>query len=72
MEMENQNMGRTRLTSRRLEAIQEALCHRLAGEIESDPDDPSAPRREDYEEAADWIAGRITALKSGRRKDLRA
>lgn len=44
----------TRLTLRRLEAIQEALIHRLAGEIE-----PDCPKIEDYDAALTWVSDEI-------------
>ena len=45
-----------RLSRRRMEAIQEALIHRLAGEIE-EASDGLAHR--DYEAALAWITGKL-------------
>jgi hypothetical protein len=54
-----------RLTKRKLEAIQESLCARLAGELDgSDGDVP----REDYEQALEWVRQKIAAL-NGERDD---
>lgn len=47
-----------RLTLHRLRAIEEALCHRLAGPIEHDGD-PGEPRQVDYDRALDWVVEMI-------------
>lgn len=44
---------RVRLTTKRLEAIIEALTSRLAGEIDISDDDGS-PSADDYEMALEW------------------
>ncbi len=52
----------TRLTCKRLRAIEEALIFRLAGEIE-DSDD--AIVREDYDAGLEWVNDQI-ARRSGK------
>jgi hypothetical protein len=47
----------TRLTRRRLLAIQEALIFRLAGEF--DESDTECPPPEDYDKALDWVTARL-------------
>jgi len=48
----------TRLTLRRLNAIEEALSARLAGERDC-YDDPDTPTDADYEAAYDWVTEQI-------------
>lgn len=55
---------RPRLTRRRLEAIQEALIHRLAGEIELYTDDKDAPTQDDYDRALDWVTAELARRKA--------
>lgn len=50
------------LTLRELLAIEEALLARLAGEIDIE-NEPGAPRREDYDSAADKIAAQLATRK---------
>jgi hypothetical protein len=52
----------TRLTRRRLLAIQEALIFRLAGEF--DESDTECPPFEDYDKALDWVTERLTKIGS--------
>lgn len=54
----------TRLTIKRLEAIQEALLSRLAGEIDVQDDD--APTHDDYDRAADWVTEQISKRENKR------
>lgn len=60
----------TRFTYRELEAIEEALCSRLAGERDNQYDE-DAPTTEDYESAqsrvAERLAKRLEAYQRGRR-----
>ncbi len=52
----------SRLTLRRLRAIEEALIHRLAGEIDieqADDDDGELPKWADYDSAQNWCADQI-------------
>ena len=51
-----------RFTRKELEAAQEALFSRLAGERDND-DDPEAPTTEDYEAALDRISERLEKMK---------
>lgn len=52
----------SRLTTRRLDAIIEALVFRTAGEIESE-EDGLPPRREDYEAALEWALSELDRRK---------
>lgn len=56
-------MARTPLTSRRLEAIVEALTSRLAGEIDIS-DHPDAPEAKDYEKALAWADDELAKRQS--------
>ncbi|MCZ7862680.1 hypothetical protein O9X98_14995 [Agrobacterium salinitolerans] len=52
----------SRLTTRRLDAIVEALVFRTAGEIEGE-DDGDLPQREDYEAALEWALSELDRRK---------
>ncbi len=52
-----------RLSRRRMEAIQEALIHRLAGEIEA-TDEGLAHR--DYDAALGWVSDRLARRSTHR------
>lgn len=58
----------TRLTLRRLAAIEEALHARMAGERDN-AGDPEAPADDDYKGALDWVGDEITRRekRTGRR-----
>lgn len=58
-------MSRTRgtaLTLRRLNAIEEALSSRMAGERDCG-DDPDMPNDDDYDAAYEWVSEQISKRK---------
>lgn len=50
-----------RFTRRELQAIEEALSSRTAGEMDIE-DDPDAPRREDYDTAWEKVSERLNKM----------
>lgn len=54
-----------RLTLRRLNAMQEALNSRLAGEINAEFGPEFEIKREDYDAALEWVQAQIEKRESG-------